>query len=249
METVRAKAPPPKATYLHVFSDRSVLRKMSARDIIKVPIWHGNRILNEEHKQEIATHIQSIRSLDLKPFHLVTYPCEDENGVEEIKTFIVDGQHRVTILKEAFFNNPDTENFDVLVVERACVSQAEVTAYFKLLNTTRSIEWKEDPIMLAAPYVSLFESTFNKDKKEKEKLVRAGATKRPYLSIDKLRDSIVKRIEQVVKKTPREFVDDAIAKNKEWLEEAARCSEKDKSLERAIALGFILPQDDKFTWV
>lgn len=249
MDTVRTKPPPPKANYLHLFSDRSILRKMSARDLIKVPIWNGNRILNEEHKKEIATHIESIHSLDLKPFHLVTYPCEDENGEEEIKTFIVDGQHRVTIMKEAFFNNSNINNFDVLVVEKACASQAEVAAYFKLLNTTRSIEWKEDPVMVAAPYITLFESTFNKDKKEKDKLVRAGATKRPYLSIDKLREVIVKEINKVSRKTPQEFVEDAIATNREWLEDAARCTEKDKSIERAITLGFILPQDPKFTWV
>ena len=249
MDGVRAKQPPPRANYLHVFSDHSILRKMTARDLIKVPIWNGNRILNEEHKQEIAAKIESIRSLDLKPFHLVTYPCEDEKGIEEIKTFIVDGQHRVTILKEAYFKNPEADNFDVLVVEKGCTSQAEVTAYFKLLNTTRSIDWKEDPIMLAAPYLNLFETTFNKDKKEKEKLVRTGATKRPYLSIDKLREVIVKRITQVTKQTPQEFVEKAVEKNREWLEDATRCSDKDKSLERAITLKFILPQDDKFTWV
>ena len=244
------KPPPPKATHLHVFSDKSVLRKMSARDLCKIPIWQGNRILNEEHKKEIANTIESIRSLDLKPFHLVTYPCEDENGREEIKTFVVDGQHRVSILKDKFLaDNLTTENFDVLVVEKACISQAEVTAYFKLLNTTRAIEWKEDPVMLAAPYVALFETTFNKNKKEKEKLVRTGATKRPYLSIDKLRDAIVKNIIQITQRTPQEFVESTVAKNKEWLEDAARYNEKDKSLERAILLQFILPQDEKFTWL
>ena len=243
------KQPPPRLTHLHIFSDKSILRKLSARDLCKVPIWQGNRILNDEHKKQIATSLDSIRSLDLKPFHLVTYPCEDENGVEEIKTFIVDGQHRVTILKEAFYNNPDVENFDVLVVEKACASQADVTAYFKLLNMTRAIEWKDDPVMLAAPYVNLFEATFNKNKKEKEKLVRTGATKRPYMSIDKLREIIVKRITEVTKHTPQEFVERAVETNRGWIEDASKCPNKDKNLERAILLKFMLPQDDKFTWV
>ena len=217
---------------------------MPAKDLCKIPIWHGNRILNEEHKNSIAASIGSIRSLDLKPFHLVTYPCEDE-----IKTFIVDGQHRVSILKDAFFNNPDTENFDVLVVEKSCASQADVTTYFKLLNTTRAIEWKEDPVMLAAPYVTLFEASFNKDKKEKERLVRSGATKRPYMSVEKLREVIVKNISHVTKQTPELFVECAIAKNNEWLDMAKRESDSHIYVQRGVALGFILGRDDKFSWL
>lgn len=240
------KPPPPRATILHVFSDRSILRKTTARDLCKIPIWHGNRILNEDHKKQIADRIEGLKSLDLKPFHLVTYPCEDENGAEEIKTFIVDGQHRVTILKEAFYANPVTENFDLLVVEKACTSQADVTAYFKLLNTTRAIEWKEDPVMLAGPYVNIFEATFNKNK---TKLVRSGATKRPYMSLDKLREAIIKRIDLVTKRTPQEFIEHVVARNAEWLVDARAHPDKDKNLEKAILLEFILPQDDKFTWI
>jgi hypothetical protein len=236
------KLPPPRLTQLHIFSDSSVLRKMPAKDLCKIPIWHGNRILNEEHKNSIAASIGSIRSLDLKPFHLVTYPCEDE-----ISTFIVDGQHRVSILKDAFFNNHETENFDVLVVEKSCASQAEVAAYFKMLNTTRAIEWKEDPKMLAGPYVTLFETAFNKDKKDKDKLVRAGTTKRPYMSVEKLREAIVKNIAHVMKKTPELFVEEAEVINKKWLSDASQCN--DKLVQRAIALGFILACDDKFSWI
>ena len=243
------RVPPPKLSQLYIFSDKSVLRRSSARDLIKIPIWNGNRILNEEHKKEIATSLQTLRSLDLKPFHLVTYPCEDEEGNEEIKTFIVDGQHRVSILKEAFYNNPEEENFDVLVVEKSCDSQADVSAYFKLLNTTRSIEWKEDPKMLANPYVNLFEATFNKGRKEKEKLVRAGVTKRPYLSLETLREIIVKHIDQIKKETPQQFVDRAVSLNKEWIEQAKAHVPQDKSIDRAIAIGFILPQDMKWSWL
>jgi hypothetical protein len=137
----------------------------------------------------------------------------------------------------------------VLVVEKACASQAEVTVYFKLLNTTRAIEWKEDPVMLAAPYVNIFESTFNKDKTKNNKLVRSGATKRPYMSIDKLREAIVKQIDSVTKRTPQEFIEYVVAKNAEWLGDARVHPNKDKNLERAILLEFILPQDDKFTWL
>ena len=230
------KAPPPR-NHLHVFSDLSILRKMSARDFCKIEIWTGNRNLNEDHKNHIKSQLASIKSLDLKPFNLVTYPSD-----EGVKTVIVDGQHRATILKEAFFSNPDTENFDLLVIEKKCETQADVAVYFKILNNTKAIDFKEDPKMIAEPYVTALEKAFNLGKKDKQKLIRSG-TKRPYLDIDKLRTAIIKRISKITLKTPEEIVEHAISKNREWLTNGNSDNEK------YVALGFILAQDDKFNWL
>ena len=64
-----AKPPPPRSTApLHVFSDRSIMRKMPVKDLIRIPIWQGNRLLCEEHKRHIQESLKgNIRSLDLKP--------------------------------------------------------------------------------------------------------------------------------------------------------------------------------------
>lgn len=247
----RIPPPPPQRAFIHTFSDGSLLRKMPARDLCKIPIWHGNRIMNEEHKKEIAQALgpRGAAALDLKPFHVVTYPCYDEDESEEIKTFIVDGQHRVSILKEHLQANSESLGFDVLVVEKSCASETEVIQYFKLLNTTRAIEWKEDPRIAANRFVAAFEAAFNKGRKQKDLLVRGANTHRPYLSVDRLRDELIRQRVAANGKAPEEFVEFCIRKNTELVELISEFDIKEKIQERAIVLGFCLALDEKFGWL
>jgi len=239
-----APPPPPRADRLHIFSDGSILRKMAARDLAKISIWNGNRSINDEHKNEIAAHLgpKGIQSLDLKPFHVVTYEVEDENGSKEIKTVIVDGQHRVTIIKEQFMINPTADSFDVLVVEKRCESESEVIRYFKILNTTKSIAWKADPTLLANSFVQAFEKTFGK------KAVRPNAH-RPYMSVEKLRAKLIEK--RIIDKeiSPEEFVAVASRKNTEILDVRKKKEVKEKMEERAIAISFVLALDEKMGWM
>ena len=237
----RKSAPPPPRQHLHTFSDGSILRKISARDLVKIPIWKGNRILNHEHKQSIAQSLtHGIKSLDLKPFHIVTYPVE-EDDFEEIFSFVVDGQHRQSLIKES-----ETQDFDVLVVEKKCDSESEVIEYFKILNHTRAIEWKEDPILVANRYLAALEKAFNTSK---EKRIRPKATHRPYVSAETLREELVKRKIGLVGKSPEAFVEFALKVNQD-LEEALRFKPVREPLEeRAVALRFCLALDPKFRWL
>lgn len=237
----KRSAPPPPRQHLHTFSDGSILRKISARDLIKIPIWKGNRILNQEHKQSIASSLkQGVKSLDLKPFHIVSYPVE-EGDTEDILSFVVDGQHRYSIIKDA-----ENQDFDVLVVEKKCESECEVIEYFKLLNHTRSIEWKEDPILVANRYIAALEKSFNKGK---EKKIRQKATHRPYLYIETLRDELVKRKIGYTGKSPDDFVQFAQQKNQQGLEILRSKITRETMEERALALDFCLALDPKFKWL
>ena len=237
----RVAPPPPPRHFLHTFTDGSILRKISARDLVKIPIWKGNRILSVEHKQSIASSLkQGVKSLDLKPFHVVSYPVED-NESEEILSFIVDGQHRHSIIKEA-----DTQDFDVLVIEKKCESESEVIEYFKLLNHTRAIEWKEDPILVANRFIGVLEKVFNVGK---EKRIRQKATHRPYMYIETLREELVKRKIGHSGKPLEDFIVFAKRKNEEGLV-ALRAKEKREAMEeRALALEFSLAMDTKFKWL
>ncbi len=237
----RIAPPPPPKAHLHLFSDGSVLRKMPARDLVKIPIWKGNRILNQEHKQAIAHSLKNgVKSLDLKPFHIVTYPVED-GDTEEILSFIVDGQHRHSLIKEA-----DTQDFDVLVIEKKCESESEVIEYFRILNHTRAIEWKEDPVLVANRYLAALEKAFNV---QKEKRIRPKATHRPYVSIDTLREEFLKRKIGHSGKSPEEFVAYAQRMNQDFLEALLRKPVREPLEERAIGLGFCLALDPKFRWL
>ena len=237
----RYAPPPPPKSHLFAFSDGSVLRKMAARDLIKIPIWKGNRILSLEHKDSIAKSLkQGVKSLDLKPFHIVTYPVEEEESTE-VLSFVVDGQHRYSILKE-------TENldFDILVVEKRCETEAEVVEYFKILNHTRSIEWKEDPVLVANRYIVALEKAFNT---EKEKRIRVKSTHRPYLYVDTLRDELKKRKIGFTGRSPQDFVEFAKRKNDEELERLKSKPIRETLEERALTLQFCLALDPKFKWL
>lgn len=236
----RRYAPPPPKQYIHTFNDGSILRRISARDLVKIPIWKGNRILNQEHKQSILSSLKGgAKSLDLKPFHVVTYPVEEEE--HEVQSFIVDGQHRLSIIKEA-----DNQDFDVLVIEKRCESESDVIDYFKLLNHTRAIEWKEDPILVANRYISALEKAFNVGK---EKRLRQKSTHRPYLYIDNFRDELVKRKIGHTGKTPEEFVTFAKQKNEEGLFVLKTKEKREAMEERALALEFSLAMDTKYKWL
>lgn len=235
---IRRQAPPPPRQFLHTFTDGSILRKISARDLVKIPIWKGNRILNQEHKQSIVTSLKGgAKSLDLKPFHVVTYP--DEEG--DTQSFIVDGQHRHSIIKEA-----ENQDFDVLVIEKKCESESEVIEYFRLLNHTRAIEWKEDPILVANKYIAALEKAFNVGK---DKRIRQKSTHRPYLYIDNFRDELVKRKIGHSGKTPDDFVKFAQLKNEEGLQTLLGKDKREAMEERAVLLEFSLAMDTKYKWL
>jgi hypothetical protein len=237
----RVAPPPPPKAQLFTFSDGSILRKMAARDLVKIPIWKGNRILNQEHKESIAKSLkQGVKSLDLKPFHIVSYPVEDEE-TPEILSFVVDGQHRHSILKET-----DGIDFDVLVVEKKCDSESEVVEYFKILNNTRAIEWKEDPIVVANRYIVALEKAFNT---KKEKRIRVKSTHRPYLYVDTLRDELIKRKIGFSGKTPEEFVLFAKRKNEEELLRIGEKPLREPMEERALGIQFCLALDPKCKWL
>ena len=235
------RRPPPPKQYLHTFTDGSILRKIAARDLVKIPIWKGNRILNTEHKQSILTTLKDgVKSLDLKPYHVVTYPVED-NETEEILSFIVDGQHRHSLIKEA-----DNQDFDVFVIEKKCESEEEVIDYFKLLNHTRAIEWKEDPILVANKFLVALEKAFNAGK---EKRIRQKATHRPYLYVEVFREELVKRKIGHTGKTPDEFVKFAKQKNEEGLLYLKAKDKRDVMEGRALLLEFSLAMDTKYKWL
>jgi hypothetical protein len=237
----RAAPPPPPKAQLFSFSDGSILRKMSARDLVKIPIWKGNRILNLDHKESILKTLKhGSKSLDLKPFHIVSYPVEDEE-MEQTLSYIVDGQHRHSIIKES-----ETQDFDVLVIEKKCESESEVIDYFKILNHTKAIEWKEDPILLANKYIAALEKRFNSSK---EKRIRHKSTHRPYMYVETLRDELLKRKIGYTGKTPDEFVNFAEATNQHMLDALRLKVPREQMEERALALEFCLALDTKYKWM
>jgi hypothetical protein len=193
---------------LTTLSDGSTLYKLSATELASIPTWHGNRIVDQAHIQILHSTVGHPSQFDIKPFHIVRYNAEQEDGTKKQETCIVDGQHRVEVLKkylsnhEPSFDNP-FEDFELLVIEKYCADDQEVQKYFKILNTTKNIEWHDDPRLVANRYLEALCSKFNTKKRQ---LIRNGKTRRPYVSLEVLRDQMVaRRVGFATEETPEAY--------------------------------------------
>jgi hypothetical protein len=228
------------------FSDGSTLYSGSARMLASFPIWDGNRILDEIHRDAIQKEIgENIKALDLKPYHTVTYETENEEGKKDFKTVIIDGQHRASILKHYFYS-PEVkpiQDFQILIVDKRCQSEDEVIDYFKILNHVKSVPWEEDPNMKANKYISALSKALNKGKKP---LLKSN-THRPFLSTERLREALVKR--KFVHLTPETFVERVQAINTEIIRALENRSDLKTVEKRALEYKFGLALDEKCKWL
>lgn len=189
---------------LYEFQDGSKLRLFTAKDLICIPIWNGNRILDEGHKAEILKNLKTIQDLEQQPYRVVRYKVDSESEKQEYATVIVDGQHRASIIRDYFAKEGlDAKNFGVLVIEKHCESEHEIHEYFKILNKTKAIDWKGDEILQTNPFVSALEKSLNAD--PKKPLIRQGTTKKPYVSVEDVRKDLLKRQVYLGSETPEEY--------------------------------------------
>lgn len=220
---------------------------MSVRQLMQIPIWRSNRVLDHEHVEEIRKSLHgNIRKLDSKLFHIARYPSNDgdyNGATNEYVEKIVDGQHRLTVLLQWFASHPNEADFDVLVSQKTYLEEKEVIEDFKIINKSKPVLWNEDPIVSAQPYILALLEAFNTFKKS----IRSGRTCRPYLSQDKLQDMLVKkRIGQGMRMTPKEFAQKALEINATYVENAIAYGnyKEDKLLQRAISYDFMLGLED-----
>jgi hypothetical protein len=241
---------------LHTLHDGSSVRIIQAKELIRIPIWNGNRIIDQTHVDKLKASIKDIKTLDFG-FRIVSLAVEDAGGRLTRELFIIDGQHRHRVLTDYFTENLFAEDFPIVIIEKKVADESEIIAYFKKLNTQMAISWKSDPNLIANDYLQAIEGAFNNGKTEAKKLIRAGATKRPYLSSDKLRQVLVDLCKRDVLKEGadaiKEFLARVVALNKEAVagaDMAALEAKKDSDLiQRAAELKFMLAIDVKLGWV
>lgn len=235
---------------LHTYHDGSRLYKMSARALSNIPIWKGNRIIDYKHvlaiKQSIHHHIKLLDS----GYKIIQYQEEDENEKQIYKSYLIDGQHRVSIVSEYFQNILEASDFIVTVTEIRVASEADAIVYFNQINNVKPIQFEEDTNMILNRYIEKLIKVYP----IKMKLMRTGSTKRPYLSIDKFRIILQKKVVEL-KKIPVElFIERCINENQIILEElkVRSVNEKEKEnkmMKKMIELEFGLAWDDKYKWL
>lgn len=221
---------------MFTFHDGSILRIMTARDLVAVPVWKGNRTLDMGHAKAIAAAVTDIRTLD-SGYRIVNYMEPDATGTPVRQSYLIDGQHRCHILRTS------TElDFPVVVTEKDVASESDAIDFFNTINTVKPQQWSVDPALIVNLYIVELEKAFNKPKTN---LIRP-ATHRPYLSVDRLRDELKRHALRA--KAVMAFVANAKAKNEALLQDAIMRSNYDLvDNKRAIAVGFMLGLDLK--WV
>lgn len=235
---------------LHTYYDDSKLYKMSAKALIMVPIWKGNRIIDLTHVNSIKSDIgNEINKLD-NGYKIIKYFEDDENGNKIKKTYLIDGQHRRSVISDAFDNNSELNDFIVTVTEKTVQSELEAIEYFRSINNVKSIQFEEDSNLVINKYIAELINAFD----SKKNLIRNGATKRPYLSVDKLREKLQKMSDKIKLINSKKFVEKVMAINYKILSElevySLNYSGKDsKMIERILELKFGLAWDEKLKWL
>ena len=235
---------------LHTYSDSSKLYRMSVLALLRIPIWKGNRIIDLEHVKNIK------ESVDYKAYFLdsgyktVQYDEMDENNKPVKKTYLIDGQHRISVVIDYFENIQDAKDFSVTVTEIRVDSEADAIEYFNKINNVKPIQFKEDPNLIINKYLQRLIGSYP----VKSKLFRTGATKRPYLSVDKFREALLKRVDNLKKISIEKFIKECKTTNTLIIQELEirSLNEKEKELKiitKILELDFGLAWDDKFKWL
>lgn len=235
---------------LHTYSDESKLYKMSAMALVRIPIWKGNRIIDLDHVKNIKNSIDYKAYLLDSGYRTIQYDEVDENNKSVKQTYLIDGQHRISVVKDYFENVQDAKDFPITITEIRVDSEADAIEYFNKINNVKPIQFKEDPNLIINKYIQRLIASYP----VKSKLFRNGITKRPYLSVDKLREALKKRVDNLKKISIEKFIKECKVMNSKLIQELEirSLNEKEKEIKiitKILELEFALAWDDKFKWL
>ncbi len=235
---------------IHTYSDGSKLFQMSALALIRIPIWKGNRIIDLEHVKNIKESVDFKAYLLDSGYKTIQYDELDENNKPVKKTYIIDGQHRISVVSDYFENIEDVKDFLVTVTEIKVESETDAIEYFNKINNVKPIQFKEDPNLIVNKYLQRLIASYP----VKSKLFRNGVTKRPYLSVDKFREALIKKVDNLKKISIEKFIKECKIINTKTIQELEirSLNEKEKEIKiinKILELDFALAWDDKFKWL
>jgi len=228
---------------LHTYSDGSKLYKMSAKALVQIPIWKGNRIIDRAHVASIQRSIQGNITLLDSGYKIVQYTEYDASNQPIKASYIIDGQHRISVVQEYFEAHPDALDFFATVTQLRVESEADVIDYFNTINNVKPIQFEEDKNLFVNKYIQALCTEYNHG----WTLIRPGATKRPYLSVDKLREGLIKRYHELKGLSAHMFVVRCVEANQRLLSSLPPSHEK--TVQKAMQLQFVLALDDKLRWL
>jgi hypothetical protein len=239
---------------LFTFADGSTLHQISARRLAAIPIWEGNRTLDEEHVSELTRAIKNPQDIQ-GPFAVVEYP--DDEG--KVQRKIIDGQHRREILVRHFASvSTDTgttaTDFPVLARLYKIADHAAAISIFQAINNAKPMVYKGSPVERLHEFSDALRRhcVFDKGRNGLIALIRPCATVRPYLGIDQLEEAIKRyKIHERLELTPLALVDHAMGMNEFYASDPTAIPGRftQMSLTKAAELGFYLGLDPTCSWL
>ena len=232
-------------------SDGTILRTMLVKELMRIPVWEGNRTISHEHVKHLRNCIGiSIQYLNTT-FHIVSYTESDVDGRPVHVRKIVDGQHRMQLIVEYFSVHIFAEDYTVAVIEKPIKSELEIHAYFKKINNVNPIRWKTDPKLLANAYVQALLVALGKKVAVN---IRTQRCNRPRLHVDTLR--AVLETCSLTEEGMTAFAERAVAKNASLLAQADVAilqyptgHTEGNIIAKGVEIGFMLGVDKRMRWV
>lgn len=241
--------PAPK-TQLFTYADGSSLWQVSARWLATIPVWEGNRVMDEAHLADLTAAITNPQEIQ-GPFSVVEYVAED--GSRQRK--IVDGQHRQAVLAHYFAAMASAGDDHPVLVRRYTVpDHAAVVAIFQQINHAKPMEYRGSPTERLHDIVRAMTREFigERAKGGLVALVRSGCN-RPALSTEHLETALkAYKIHERADLTPAAVVEHARKMNGLYAEDPARipiASITATILTKATEYGFYLGLDPKCAWL
>lgn len=238
---------------LFTFTDGSTLHQISARRLIAIPVWEGNRVLDESHVVDLTRAIKNPQDIQ-GPFTVVEYP--DDEGKPQRK--VIDGQHRREVLIRHFTPaQAETEGFSdftILVRLHKIADHAAAVSLFQAINNAKPMIYKGSPTERLHEFSEALRRhcVFDKGRTSIIALIRPCSTVRPFLSVEHLEEAMKRyRIHERVDLTPHALVDHAVGMNEFYASDPAAIPGRftQVSLTKAAELGFYLGLDPSCAWL
>jgi hypothetical protein len=226
-------------------------RIMNASDLIRIPVWKNNRIIDHAHVAEIARDV-SPQHLD-HGYHVACVAEEDAAGGTIEQRYIIDGQHRVCVLRR-HFEDLCAVDFPVLFFERRFTTEGEVIEYFNAINKCKPVQPWVDENLVLNNLVRALEDAFEN---RRTRYIRPGGCHRPYLSADRLRDAL-RGVGIAALPNSAQGAEAWAARVKAWNDTAVasdvyvlgiRSAAKRGFFEKGAKVGFVLAYDDRYPWI
>jgi hypothetical protein len=234
---------------LFTYTDGSSLWEVSARWLINIPVWEGNRVMDEKHLADLAISITDPRQIQ-GLFSIVEYVAED--GTRQRK--IVDGQHRQAVLAAHFSATDDASDWPVLVRRYVVADHTAVVTIFQQINHAKPMEYRGSPTERLHDIVRAMTREFigENAKGGLVALIRTGCN-RPALNIEHLETAIKSyRLHEHQELTPNAIVEHARKINGLYAEDPSRIPMTPVSasiMGKAEEFGFYLGLDPKCSWL